>query len=235
MKGRRSNCALMVGRVKSKTPVIHEENFVWGMGRVCSASISVPPLTLHAMLRRAAQVKADMMVTWQAIFKENYHKSLDHRSFYFKQTDKKMLTREKGAECGCQWSGNGGSRYGGWSVYETGRGLVIRSEGGARRVPANMSPPGTPPRLLVLVLSTPRALRPLRADRSMVQEIKDAAEKKRQERGAVLQAVSGRADFAARLQPHLTFDFTDMWVLLVGVRVGVLGARSVGWGMHVWA
>lgn len=44
----------------------------------------------------------------------------------------------------------------------------------------------------------------------MVQEIKDAAERKRQERGAVLQAVSGRADFSARLQPHLTFDFTDM-------------------------
>lgn len=51
---------------------------------------------------------------------------------------------------------------------------------------------------------------PLPADRAMVQEIKDAAEKRRQERGAVLQAVSGRADFAARLQPHLTFDFTDM-------------------------
>ncbi|GAB4820057.1 hypothetical protein N2152v2_007103 [Parachlorella kessleri] len=87
------------------------------------------------------QVKAEMMVTWQTIFKENYHKSLDHRSFYFKQTDKKLLTH-----------------------------------------------------------------------RSMVQEIKDAAEKKRQERGAVLQAVSGRADFAARLQPHLAFDFSDMQV-----------------------
>ena len=35
-----------------------------------------------------------MMVTWQAIFKENYHKSLDHRSFYFKQAEKKNLTRE---------------------------------------------------------------------------------------------------------------------------------------------
>jgi hypothetical protein len=58
------------------------------------------------------------------------------------------------------------------------------------------------------------------ADRSMVQEIKDAAEKKRQERGAVLQAVSGRADFAARLQPHLTFDFSDMWVLLLVVVMG---------------
>lgn len=42
------------------------------------------------------QVKAEMMVQWQQIFKENYHKSLDHRSFYFKQTDKKLLTRERG-------------------------------------------------------------------------------------------------------------------------------------------
>ena len=32
------------------------------------------------------------MVTWQAIFKENYHKSLDHRSFYFKQADKKTAS-----------------------------------------------------------------------------------------------------------------------------------------------
>jgi hypothetical protein len=41
------------------------------------------------------QVKVEMMVTWQSIFKENYHKSLDHRSFYFKQTDKKLLTRKE--------------------------------------------------------------------------------------------------------------------------------------------
>ena len=35
-----------------------------------------------------------MMVTWATIFRENYHKSLDHRSFYFKQAEKKNLTRE---------------------------------------------------------------------------------------------------------------------------------------------
>jgi len=39
------------------------------------------------------QTKAEMMQTWQQIFKENYHKSLDHRSFYFKQAEKKNLTR----------------------------------------------------------------------------------------------------------------------------------------------
>lgn len=38
-----------------------------------------------------------MMATWQAIFRENYHKSLDHRSFYFKQAEKKNLTREPAA------------------------------------------------------------------------------------------------------------------------------------------
>ena len=37
-----------------------------------------------------------MSVQWASIFKENYHKSLDHRSFYFKQTDKKLLTRASG-------------------------------------------------------------------------------------------------------------------------------------------
>lgn len=28
---------------------------------------------------------------WQKVYDANYHKSLDHRSFYFKQTDKKSL------------------------------------------------------------------------------------------------------------------------------------------------
>lgn len=31
------------------------------------------------------QVKQDMAVQWQKIYEFNYHKSLDHRSFYFKQ------------------------------------------------------------------------------------------------------------------------------------------------------
>jgi paired amphipathic helix protein Sin3a len=28
---------------------------------------------------------------WRKVFEQNYHKSLDHRSFYFKQSDKKSL------------------------------------------------------------------------------------------------------------------------------------------------
>ncbi|KAL4448880.1 hypothetical protein ABPG77_007597 [Micractinium sp. CCAP 211/92] len=84
------------------------------------------------------QTKAEMMGTWQTIFKENYHKSLDHRSFYFKQAEKKNLT-----------------------------------------------------------------------PKGMLADLKEAADKRRQERSAVLQAVSGRADFSARLEPHMSFENAD--------------------------
>ncbi len=39
-----------------------------------------------------AENKVEMMGYWQQIFKDNYQKSLDHRSFYFKQAEKKNLT-----------------------------------------------------------------------------------------------------------------------------------------------
>jgi hypothetical protein len=32
-----------------------------------------------------------MSPLWQRVYDANYHKSLDHRSFYFKQTDKRLL------------------------------------------------------------------------------------------------------------------------------------------------
>jgi len=35
--------------------------------------------------------KAAMAPMWQKVYDANYHKSLDHRSFYFKQTDKRSL------------------------------------------------------------------------------------------------------------------------------------------------
>lgn len=31
------------------------------------------------------KVKANMAKMWQKVYDQNYHKSLDHRSFYFKQ------------------------------------------------------------------------------------------------------------------------------------------------------
>lgn len=37
------------------------------------------------------KVKQDMKPLFSKVFQQNYHKSLDHRSFYFKQTDKKTL------------------------------------------------------------------------------------------------------------------------------------------------
>lgn len=32
-----------------------------------------------------------MNKVWKKVFEQNYHRSLDHRSFYFKQADKKGL------------------------------------------------------------------------------------------------------------------------------------------------
>ena len=66
-----------------------------------------PAVAVPTILARLAQkdaewrgTKAEMMPAWQAIFKENFHKSLDHRSFYFKQAEKKNLTREWSGGCG---------------------------------------------------------------------------------------------------------------------------------------
>jgi histone deacetylase complex regulatory component SIN3 len=39
----------------------------------------------------AHQVREEMNKLWRTVFQQNYHKSLDHRSFYFKQADKKSL------------------------------------------------------------------------------------------------------------------------------------------------
>ena len=36
-------------------------------------------------LYRRRKVKANMTKLWQKVYEANYHKSLDHRSFYFKQ------------------------------------------------------------------------------------------------------------------------------------------------------
>ncbi|PRW32936.1 SIN3 component of histone deacetylase complex isoform C [Chlorella sorokiniana] len=108
------------------------------------------------------QTKAEMMQTWQQIFKENYHKSLDHRSFYFKQAEKKNLT-----------------------------------------------------------------------PKGMLADLKEAAEKRKQERSLVLQAVSGRADFSARLQAHMTFPCTDVeahkdacYVVQLGINNNLSGEHA---------
>ena len=43
---------------------------------------------------RRQKVKEDMTRTWRKIYEANYPRSLDHRSFYFKQQEKKnMMTK----------------------------------------------------------------------------------------------------------------------------------------------
>ncbi|EFJ30442.1 hypothetical protein SELMODRAFT_440352 [Selaginella moellendorffii] len=51
---------------------------------------------VHCRLRQKeeewAKCRADMNKVWAEVYTKNYHKSLDHRSFYFKQQDKKSLS-----------------------------------------------------------------------------------------------------------------------------------------------
>ena len=52
------------------------------------------PVILARLEQKDAEwlkVRADMNELWRRVFAQNYHKSLDHRSFYFKQADKKNL------------------------------------------------------------------------------------------------------------------------------------------------
>lgn len=46
---------------------------------------------IDCMFHRRRKNKAAMAPMWQKVYDANYHKSLDHRSFYFKQTDKRSL------------------------------------------------------------------------------------------------------------------------------------------------
>ena len=51
-----------------------------------------PRVALHVVLPRLRQkddewrkARRDMNKIWREVYKDNYYKSLDHRSFYFKQ------------------------------------------------------------------------------------------------------------------------------------------------------
>jgi len=37
------------------------------------------------------KARQDLNKTWKEVLEKNYHKSLDHRSFYFRQQDKKHV------------------------------------------------------------------------------------------------------------------------------------------------
>ncbi|XP_074368070.1 paired amphipathic helix protein Sin3-like 4 isoform X1 [Apium graveolens] len=58
-----------------------------------------PPLTLEVILHRLkqkqeewAECRSDYSKVWAEIYVKNYHRSLDHRSFYFKQEESKRLS-----------------------------------------------------------------------------------------------------------------------------------------------
>lgn len=118
-----------------------------------------PVVTLPRLLMRMQQkqaewkaVLAEMMPVWQGIYKENYNKSLDHRSFYWKQTEKKNLT-----------------------------------------------------------------------PKNLVQEIKDVADRRRLDASSMLQSVSSKLDFKARLAPQLTYDMTIVEVHTTAAYIIQLG------------
>lgn len=50
------------------------------------------PTHCFPLFSGALQVKDEMNKLWRKVFEANYFKSLDHRSFYFKQADKKALS-----------------------------------------------------------------------------------------------------------------------------------------------
>ncbi len=46
------------------------------------------PIVMSRMEHKDAEwrkVKEEMTIVWRKVYEQNYHKSLDHRSFYFKQ------------------------------------------------------------------------------------------------------------------------------------------------------
>tara|TARA_B100001142_G_C14346217_1_gene660105 strand:- start:2091 stop:5489 length:3399 start_codon:yes stop_codon:yes gene_type:complete len=102
--------------------------------------LDYPAVTVHRVMTRLQQkdaewrhVKVDVASIWVDVYEKNYNKSLDHRSFYFKQTDKKALSAkgmtneikdicEKKKSCGDVIGGGG---IGGTSVHGTSPDLIF--------------------------------------------------------------------------------------------------------------
>lgn len=62
------------------------------------------PVVLSRLQQKDSEwrkVKQDMKPLFGKVFQQNYHKSLDHRSFYFKQTDKKTLGHKSMIQVSC--------------------------------------------------------------------------------------------------------------------------------------
>ena len=63
--------------------------------------------TWFPCVRRDA--KRSMGPQWRKVYEQNYHRSLDHRSFYFKQVDKRHLGAKGMLQV--RWRGGGLSRF----------------------------------------------------------------------------------------------------------------------------
>lgn len=59
-----------------------------------NAAVALPVILTRLKQKRDewTKCKEDMNKVWAEVYAKNYHKSLDHRSFYFKQQDKKSLS-----------------------------------------------------------------------------------------------------------------------------------------------
>lgn len=58
-----------------------------------NASLALPIVLTRLKQKQEewARCRSDFNKVWAEIYAKNYHKSLDHRSFYFKQQDSKSL------------------------------------------------------------------------------------------------------------------------------------------------
>jgi paired amphipathic helix protein Sin3a len=59
-----------------------------------NASVALPVILTRLKQKQEewSRCRSDFNKVWAVIYAKNYHKSLDHRSFYFKQQDSKNLS-----------------------------------------------------------------------------------------------------------------------------------------------
>lgn len=59
-----------------------------------NASLALPVILTRLKQKQEewSRCRSDFNKVWAEIYSKNYHKSLDHRSFYFKQQDTKSLS-----------------------------------------------------------------------------------------------------------------------------------------------
>jgi paired amphipathic helix protein Sin3a len=59
-----------------------------------NASVALPVILTRLKQKQEewSRCRSDFNKVWAEIYAKNYHKSLDHRSFYFKQQDTKNLS-----------------------------------------------------------------------------------------------------------------------------------------------